>query len=679
MPSFWQTLRVRLLPAAGLVAGLALCIGAPSMAQAAPAGPEEARYKAATLLLDDLRSVPEFELGAEQYLLVIQSFRKVYETAPGCSYCDASLLAIGNLYREMAYRLSRQEYRGEALKSYQLLLKEFPGSALRAEAEKAMREIGGGPLAPPPPATPRRDETPATKELADIESGDSVAGEEAGIEVSQAMAAAGSLAGRVAEDSPSPVVPISMGGNEAATDGKPARIREIRFWTHPDYSRVIVELDKRVVYSRDEIPDPPRMYIDLLNALLPEDKRTGWVVEVGDAVLQRIRTGQNTRENARVVFDLAIERPYYSVTWLANPPRLVVEMRAEAPLVLTEAGEEKPAAAQALVRAAGSETTPSTPSDAGGSLAAKPAPARFTGVASAAIRAPQPRAVDRAEALNVKLEAPSSSSEVGRTEIAKVNPPPVDLPLPKPADTTSSGHRNLIRALGLKVGRVVIDAGHGGHDTGSIGPGGLREKDLVLDVALRLGKLIEKGLGSEVVHTRTDDTFVDLDERTRVANDIGADLFISVHANSFRDEAVRGVETYYLNFSTDSWAMNVASRENATSQRSVHELQDLVSKIALKENIDESREFAAKVQDAMHNGLSQEVKGLRNRGVRRAPLVVLIGAKMPSILAEVGFLSNKQDEKLLKSSAFREKVAQYLYDGVAAYAETLSHISVAQK
>ena len=164
-----------------------------------------------------------------------------------------------------------------------------------------------------------------------------------------------------------------------------------------------------------------------------------------------------------------------------------------------------------------------------------------------------------------------------------------------------------------------------------------------------------------------------------MANTSNADLFISVHANSVKDRRVRGIETYYLNLTTDSWAMTVASRENAASVHSVHELQDLVSKIAFKARVDESREFAAKIQEALYSGLASDVKGLRNRGVRKAPLIVLVGAKMPSILAEIGFLSNPTDEKLFKKRKFRKKVAQYIYNGIAAYAETLNPINVAQK
>jgi len=250
---------------------------------------------------------------------------------------------------------------------------------------------------------------------------------------------------------------------------------------------------------------------------------------------------------------------------------------------------------------------------------------------------------------------------------------------PKAASATSRGQRNLIRALGLKVGRVVIDAGHGGHDTGTIGPGGLREKDLVLDIASRLGELIQNRLGADVIYTRTDDQFIHLKERTRLANISQADLFISVHANSSRLKNIRGVETYYLSFTTSSSAMAVAARENAAAQRSIHELQGLLSKIALTEKIQESREFAGQVQNALYGGLSKDTNGLRNRGVRKAPFMVLIGAEMPAILAEVGFLSNPSDEKLLKASEYRQNVAEHIFKGVEMYSNSLSKMTIAQK
>ncbi len=255
----------------------------------------------------------------------------------------------------------------------------------------------------------------------------------------------------------------------------------------------------------------------------------------------------------------------------------------------------------------------------------------------------------------------------------------VALPPPQAAQPDSRGERNLIRALGLKVGRIVIDPGHGGHDTGTIGPTGLTEKELTLDVATRLGELIAGRTGAEVVFTRTDDSFVGLEERTGLANEKRADLFLSIHANSSRLRTARGIETYYLNLTSDNDALEVAARENAAAQKSIHELQGLISKITLTEKIAESREFAGQVQRALHASLARENRTLRNRGVRQAPFVVLIGARMPSVLAEISFLSNPRDEKLLKTPAWRQRIAEALYEGLSAYSRSLSQMQVAAR
>jgi N-acetylmuramoyl-L-alanine amidase len=245
------------------------------------------------------------------------------------------------------------------------------------------------------------------------------------------------------------------------------------------------------------------------------------------------------------------------------------------------------------------------------------------------------------------------------------------------ARPTASGDRSLIRALGLKIGKIVIDPGHGGHDTGTIGPNGVREKDVVLDVSRRLGKLLQQRLGADVVYTRGDDTFIPLETRTAIANRTQADLFVSVHANSSDDPDARGVETYYLNFTSSKDALEVAARENAVSQNSIHELQDLVKKIALKEKIEESKEFASDVQTELHGGLASKNSGIRNRGVRKAPFIVLIGANMPSILAEISFVSNPTDAKKLETAEYRQKIAESLYRGIARYVNGLSGVKVA--
>jgi N-acetylmuramoyl-L-alanine amidase len=307
----------------------------------------------------------------------------------------------------------------------------------------------------------------------------------------------------------------------------------------------------------------------------------------------------------------------------------------------------------------------------------------------------QPKPELMAKATLPELKADSKAPEIrsdskpSKTTESKKEEPPLRLRGKKrqapeklagrEAQPTTNGDRSLIRALGLKIGRIVVDAGHGGHDTGTIGPNGLREKDLVLDVALRLGKLLQDRLGADVVYTRDDDTFIPLETRTAIANQQQADLFISIHANSSNDEAARGVETYYLNFTSSRDALEVAARENAVSEKSIHELQDLVKKIALKEKIEESREFALDVQNSLHGGLASKAPAIRDRGVKKAPFIVLIGANMPSILAEISFISNPTDEKKLQTPDYRQKIADSLFKGVNKYVNGLSGVKVASK
>jgi N-acetylmuramoyl-L-alanine amidase len=217
----------------------------------------------------------------------------------------------------------------------------------------------------------------------------------------------------------------------------------------------------------------------------------------------------------------------------------------------------------------------------------------------------------------------------------------------------------------------VIDAGHGGHDPGSIGRGGLQEKDLVLDVAQRVERMVQEELGAEVVMTRSTDVFVPLEERTAIANARGADLFLSIHANSSRNASARGIETYFLNFAKNPHAEEVAARENAISEATLKDLQNLVKAITLNSKIDESRDFAAAVQEQMVAGVRRE-HGVPDRGVHTAPFYVLIGANMPAVLAEIAFVSNPEDERRLKSPEYREVLARSLLRGVSSYLEALN-------
>jgi N-acetylmuramoyl-L-alanine amidase len=248
---------------------------------------------------------------------------------------------------------------------------------------------------------------------------------------------------------------------------------------------------------------------------------------------------------------------------------------------------------------------------------------------------------------------------------------PANLPEPKGATRNSNGERSITRILGLKLNRVVLDAGHGGHDQGTKSKSGLLEKDLVLDVTKRLATMLRERMGTEVVLTRDDDTYLSLEERTQLANTAKADLFLSIHANSSPAKGVAGVETFYLNFSTGREDLDLATRENATSERSIADLKEVVSKIALRAKVDESREFALRIQKVLHATAAKQNKDAKDRGVKRAPFVVLIGAEMPSVLAEIGFVTNARDESLLKSDEHRDRLAEALYEGIASYAESL--------
>jgi len=247
---------------------------------------------------------------------------------------------------------------------------------------------------------------------------------------------------------------------------------------------------------------------------------------------------------------------------------------------------------------------------------------------------------------------------------------PTTVALPAPPASTAKGDYSLSRQLGLGLSRIVIDPGHGGHDPGAQS-NGIDEANLVLDVSLRLETLLKAHGAFDVVMTRRTDEFIPLDQRTAIANREGADLFLSIHANAAHDALVSGIETYFLNFATNPAAEALAARENATSAKTMGSLPDIVKAITLNNKIEESKEFATLVQSSMVQDLKAPQRTVKDLGVKQAPFVVLIGAQMPSVLAEISFLTNRSDATLLRTPAFRQSVAQALYDAVVKYRGSL--------
>lgn len=226
----------------------------------------------------------------------------------------------------------------------------------------------------------------------------------------------------------------------------------------------------------------------------------------------------------------------------------------------------------------------------------------------------------------------------------------------------------LAQQLGLKVRRVIIDAGHGGHDTGAIGPKGTKEKDVALAIALKLGAQLQAA-GLEVVFTRDDDTFVKLEDRTRFANKQKGDLFISIHCNAAPTKTLRGVETYTLNTSSNRYSIRLAARENATTERGVGDLQYILADLATKANTGESTRLAERVQRSLVRDLSESYKGVKDLGNKEALFFVLLGARMPAILVETSFLSHPEEEERLADDAYQQKIADSIAESVSGFLE----------
>lgn len=490
----------------------------------------------------------------------------------------------------------------------------------------------------------------------------------------------------------------------AGANAAPGKVTAVRFWSLGDMTRVAIEVSSDFRYKSDHLENPDRLFFDIQGATPAMVSKGMHVIRVNDALLKQIRIAETQPGVTRVVLDLE-GKTQVTASQSANPNRLMIELRAKdkpAPpattsvtgaTTLSESPERtiEPDLVAALPSKAETPKMEAVKAQPKQFVAPPPAaPAPLPPVRTSLIEEPPDALVNRpvhplppytpppmlmAKADTNNAPRPAVTSTTAPAALAPAGSPEIATP----AKRNSNGERSLTRVLGLKLGRVVIDPGHGGHDVGTHGPSGILEKDVVLDVAKRLGALLEERLNTEVIYTRSDDTYVGLEQRTQIANDQKADLFLSIHANSSPYRAVAGVETYYLNFTTSKAALDVAARENAGSQRSLFDLQDVLQKIALKDKIDESREFAARIESSLYGLSSKSNAGAKNRGVKKAPFVVLIGASMPSVLAEIGFLTNSGDEALLKKAEYRQKVAEALYKGIASYAETLSHFQVAER
>ncbi len=387
-------------------------------------------------------------------------------------------------------------------------------------------------------------------------------------------------------------------GASAGTPGGAAvpalvEVYGLRHYTHPNFTRIVVDLGDLREYTYGELHAPDRLFVDILQAKLNPILH-GQAYALGADYLTQIRIAQRDRGIVRLVVDLDFAKvKSYRVYYLPDPFRIVMDIYP---------GQPSPTAAK--------ESPPAEPKD------------------------------------ELKI---------------------------KPAEPSTGGY-SLARQLGLGIRTIVLDPGHGGTDPGCVGRGGDKEKDLVLDVCLRLQKLLAEVQDLEVVLTRETDIFIPLENRTVIANQKKADLFVSVHANASLNPQRTGVETFYLNLSLDPAVDEIAARENASSTKSIGQMKDILTKIVQNSKIVESRALAEKIQRNLVAALSRDYSDIRNLGVKGGPFWVLIGGNMPSVLVEISHLSNAQEAKRLKEEPYRQTIAQGIYDGLMDYMHSLGKV-----
>jgi N-acetylmuramoyl-L-alanine amidase len=590
------------------------------LAAAGQAAPQTARDLYATALSRDQALKAGRTPTLADYRAAISAYDAVVRKYPASGYADNALWQGAALALEAFERFGAERDQATARRLLELLGDQYRFSPLSAKARDALKRMDTT-KAPPPPA-----------------------------------------------EAPPPATPARH----------LALVRDIRRTTTGDKVRVTIELDAPAPYRAESVENPHRMFVDIsetrLGGSVPEGTLT-----YDEEVVRKVRVGRHPNNTTRVVVDLDGVRRY-TVSTLTSPFRILVdcERALAAPAPPPEATPAAPP--RAPVSAPPPRTVAAVPRP---TLGSRPVPQPWSDTATIA-------PVDTWSLIDHAPPAPAARARPavptpGPKPIPPSPPPPTE-PAAEPVATPRApgaspipppGSYSLSRQLGLGASRIVIDPGHGGHDPGALGVG-VSEAEVVLDVALRLETLLREA-GFEVVLTRRTDEFVPLEERPVIATREQADLFLSIHANASRDRTARGIESYILNFANDPDAVAVAVRENASTERRMNNLPEIVKAITLNNKLDESRSFAGLVQRAMAQQLRGASGAVVDHGVKQAPFVVLIGAAMPSVLVEISFITNAQEGRLLKTPAYRQRIAQALFEAVRGYQKSLKLVPPSQQ
>lgn len=578
----------------------------------APQENAERQYQAAKNFFSRLEQEKDLAKERNNWLKAAHSFRQLHLTQKKEALGPPSLYMTAKVYRLMQARFNLAEDFDKARLYYLEMADLYPGHAL---ADDALYEAAEMLRAKPENA--QEAESLYQKIVALHPQSDHAEQARQRLQLTPqekppkpAEPAVAQLAPPVTPTAPSAPAPKSL-----------ATVAPAKFWSSEEYSRIVIQTTAPVAFSSgvDDASAPPakRLHVDFKQSAMTAQNRTPARIEAG--LLQQVRASQTSDDTVRMEFDLA-SFSEYKIFSLNDPFRVIVDIHGS-----PTTGAAPP----------DNDTAPSQPTAPLPSVATKPTPA-----------ADEAAVVVLAEQKKYKPTAaqPGATGKPSKRE-----------------------QLSLAQQLGLGVRKIVVDPGHGGKDPGAMAFG-LKEKDLVLAVSKKLAKELKTAYRYEVVLTRTKDVYLPLEERTAVANTQKSDLFLSIHVNASADKASNGIETYFLNLATDANAMRVAALENATSTHSIGEMQDILASLMKNSKIDESSRLARFVQTNLISGLNKTFKP-RDLGVKQAPFYVLIGAEMPAILAEISFITNPEEAKLLQTDEYLDKIAKQIAAGVVAYIE----------
>lgn len=447
------------------------------------------------------------------------------------------------------------------------------------------------------------------------------------------------------------------------------QIKDIRYFASKDYVRVVIDLVSLTKFKKGELKDSKKIYFDIEHAsVLNFMKRQ---VDVDNSIVKRIRVGQFDKETVRVVVDLDNYEDYKIFT-LINPDRLVVDIygvREAAPA--EKEGIDKPADAPAATMEAGAAKEPPAAAVTKEAAITKEPIVKEPEIIPEIIKeaakpAERPKDLVKAPEPEKTQEKITPETDRAAEKAHEALKPPIETGRHKAKEKTARQNEPMITRK-----TIVIDPGHGGHDPGAMSKNGLKEKDVVLDVSLQLARILREKYYFDVHMTRSDDQFISLDERTAIANGKRADLFVSVHANANNSPSIKGIETYFLNFSNSDEAMRVAARENAISMNQMKEVQSdlglILASLARESKRDESLHLAHYIQKSLISKAAKKQRGVTDHGVKQALFYVLVGASMPAALVEISYITNPAEERLLSTDEYKELLAGAIANGINRY------------